>query len=359
MILRPGAAGPGADVAALRAHGDRMVPPGTLDFAVNVRADGPPAWLREELTRALAVAGRYPDEREAVAALAARHGRAPEEVVPTNGASEAFWALAAALRPRRAVCVQPAFGEPEAALRALGRPVERVARRPHDLAVDPEAIPPDADLVTLDNPNNPSGVLAPASCIARLCRPGRVVVVDEAFMDVVPDEPESVAGRRDLPGLVVVRSLTKTWSLAGVRAGYLLAPPWIAAALRDVRPPWTVNSLALAALRACAGRAAEARAAALEVAAARTSLQRALARLPGVRTWPSAASFVLVEVPDGPRVHRRLLERGIAVRPAWTFPFLGSDHLRIAVRDPAANGRLLDALAGVLKRASPAPDGHP
>ncbi len=85
-------------------------------------------------------------------------------------------------------------------------------------------MPRDADLVVVGNPNNPTGSLDPAATVAGLARPGRVLVVDEAFMELTPDEAESLAGRRDLPGLVVVRSLTKLWGLAGLRAGYVLAP---------------------------------------------------------------------------------------------------------------------------------------
>jgi histidinol-phosphate aminotransferase len=325
-----------------------MVPPGAEDFAVNVRREPRPRWLEEALSGALAAAGEYPDERDAAAAVAARYGRRPDEVVVTNGGSEAFWLLAAALRPRRAVCLHPSFTEPEAALRGHRRPVERAFRRRSDFGLDPAAVPPGADLVVTGNPNNPSGTLDPAGEVARLAQPGRVLVVDEAFMDFVPGEPESLAARGDLPGLVVVRSLTKLWSLAGVRAGYLLAPPRIAAAVRALRPAWNANALALAAVRACAMRAAAARRVAERVGRARQRLIADLADVPGIRTWPSAANFVLARVPDGERVHAALLERGIAVRPARSFPGLGPDHLRLTVRDPAANRRLAGALAEVL-----------
>jgi histidinol-phosphate aminotransferase len=182
--------------------------------------------------------------------------------------------------------------------------------------------------------------------VAALCRPGRATVVDEAFMDFVPGQAASLASRRDLPGLVVVRSLTKLWGLAGVRAGYLLAPAEIAARVRRVRPPWSVNAVALAALRACAGHDGEDRARA--TAAAREDLRAALDVLPGVRTWPSAANFLLVRVPGGERIRTALLQRGVAVRPASTFPGLGPDHLRVTVRAPAANARLVAALAEAL-----------
>jgi histidinol-phosphate/aromatic aminotransferase/cobyric acid decarboxylase-like protein/adenosyl cobinamide kinase/adenosyl cobinamide phosphate guanylyltransferase len=332
---------------ALRAHGDVMVPPGTENFAVNVREEPAPAWLQSELEAALARAGPYPHEREAVEAVSARHGRPPEEVVLTNGGAEAFWLVAAALRPRHAVCVHPTFSEPETALRAFGRPVTHALRRGEDLALDPEAVPPGADLVVTTNPNNPSGVLDPASVVERLARRGRALVVDEAFMDFVPGEPETLSARRDLDGVIVVRSLTKMWSLAGLRAGYLLAPARLAAAIRRVRPPWNVNALALAAIRACARRPEAARAPAEEVGRAREGLRSGLERLAGVRTFPSRTNFVLARVPGGERVHRALLDRGIAVRPAGGFPGLGEDHLRVTVRTPEANARLLATMAEV------------
>lgn len=348
----------GLDLGELRVHGDTMVAPGQLDFAVNVVPGGPPEWLREAMAGALDEVGAYPDERAAVAALAARHGRPPDEVVVTNGSAEAFWLLASVLRSRRAVVVHPSFTEPEAALRAAGHRVERAFRDPGDFALDPSAVPEEADLVVVGNPNNPTGTLDPAAAVARLARPGRALVVDEAFMELVPREPESLAGRGVVPGLVVVRSLTKLWSLAGVRAGYLLAPPGIAAAVRVARQPWSVNGLACAALAAWARRTAapgcvEASAIAGRVAAARAGLAEGLAALPGVQVWPSAANFLLLRVPDGSAARAGLAEGGIAVRRADSFPGLTGDHLRVAVRCPDDNRRLVDALREVLERLAP------
>ncbi|HSH22389.1 MAG TPA: cobyric acid synthase, partial [Candidatus Caenarcaniphilales bacterium] len=235
----------------LRLHGDRMVPPGHLDFAVNVVPGGPPRWLHSRLRNALDAVARYPDEREVATRLAAHWGRSPAEVLPTNGAAEAFWLLAAVLRPRRAVVIHPAFTEPEAALRAFGRPTERVFRRADDFALHPRQVPDDADLVFVCNPNNPTGTLDRAERIAQLVRRGRIVVVDEAFMDFCPEQEETLGGRSDLPGLVVVRSVTKLWSLPGLRAGYLLGPADTLARLREARQPWPLNTLACTALDAC------------------------------------------------------------------------------------------------------------
>lgn len=340
---------PGAVPVDLRLHGDRMVPPGHLDFAVNVVPEGPPDWLLKQMDAALNGISSYPDESEAVGALAERHGRSPDEVLPTNGAAEAFWLLGGALAPRRAVVVHPTFTEPEVALRAFRRPVERVFRRADDFALDPGAIPEGADLVILGNPNNPTGTLEAARVLEGLARPGRVLVVDEAFMEFVRGEPESLSARADLPGLVVARSLTKAWSLPGIRAGYLVGPADLVRALREMRQPWAVNTLALAAMTACSRDRVTAEKVAADVAGAREALRAALAELPSVRVWPSAANFLLVRVPNGPAVRASLLERGIAVRRADTFPGLTPDHLRIAVRRPEENRLLLEALRGVIR----------
>lgn len=352
-ILRSGleasaSARPAAHVGGLRSHGDRMVPPGHLDFAVNVWPGGPPEWLRAELGASLERISSYPDEAEATAALAERHARRPEEVLPLNGAAEAFWLLAAVLRPRRAVVVHPTFTESEAALRAYGRPVVRVFRYPETFAVDPAAVPDDADLVVVGNPNNPTGNLEAARTIEALARPGRVLVVDEAFMEFCPGEPESLASRPGLPGLVVVRSLTKLWSIPGLRAGYLLAPVDLVARLRERRQPWPVNALALTAMVACARAQAEGRKRAEEAAEAREVLAARLAEIPGLRVWPSAANFLLLRVPDGSALHDALLVRRMAVRPAGTFPGLTPDHLRVSVRRPEENERLIEAMREVL-----------
>lgn len=336
--------------AELRLHGDRMVPHGHLDFATNVLPGGPPSWLLARLREALAEIDRYPDEGRAVAAIAERHGRHPDEVLPVNGSAEAFWLLAAALRPRSAAVVHPSFTEPEAALRAHGGAVERVFRRERDFSFDSDRVPTDADLVVLGNPNNPTGNLDPADSIVRVLRPGRVAVIDEAFMEFSPGEPESLAGRGDLPGLVVVRSLTKLWSLPGIRAGYLLGPLDLVARLRETRQPWGVNTLALRALEACAGDPVRARERAEEVAARREELAVSLAALPGVRVWPSAANFLLLEVENARCVRQALRDRGIAVRPADTFPGLGPNHLRVAVRSAEDNRVLVGALREVLAR---------
>jgi histidinol-phosphate aminotransferase len=338
----------------LRHHGDVDAEPGLLDFAVNVRGAGPPLWLRERLVAALDRLGRYPsaaDDLAAREAAAARHDRAPDEVLVLAGAAEGF-ALLPAFRPSLAVVVHPGFTEPEVALRTAGVEVRRVFTSAADgHALRPSEVPDEADLVVLGNPTNPTSVLHPARTVRALARPGRVLVVDEAFADTLPGEPESLSADRTTPGLLVLRSLTKTWALPGLRAGYALGAPELLARLARPRPPWPVSTLALAAVAACCTPAAvaEAEAGAAESVAHRRWLVDALAALPDVHVQqPASAPFLLLRVPDGPGVRARLRAGGIAVRRADTFPGLTADHLRVAVRPPEQARVLVEALGAAL-----------
>ncbi len=338
----------------LRHHGDAEVrAAGLVDLAVNVRTGTPPHWLRERLAATLADLAAYPEQSAARAAVAARHSRPVEEVLLTAGAAEAFVLLARTLRPRHPVVVHPQFTEPEAALRDAGHAVRRVLLSPADgFRLTEGAVPEAADLVVIGNPTNPTSVLHPAGTLAALAREGRTLVVDEAFMDTVPGEPQSLAGPGQLPGQVVVlRSLTKTWGLAGLRIGYVLGPAPLIAALGHAQPLWPVSTPALAAAELCSTPAAlaEAERAAALTGAQREHLLQGLAALPGVRVHGEpAASFVLVELPGAAEVRERLRAAGFAVRRGDTFPGLGDDWLRIAVRDQGTTDRFLAALGGVL-----------
>ncbi|MFC7510570.1 Rv2231c family pyridoxal phosphate-dependent protein CobC [Streptomyces thermocarboxydus] len=340
----------------LRHHGDAEVRDdggALVDLAVNVRADTPPAWLRERVAASLAGLAAYPDGRAARAAVAARHGLPVERVLLTAGAAEAFVLLARALKVSRPVVVHPQFTEPEAALRDAGHTVDRVLLRASDgFRLDPAAVPEDADLVMIGNPTNPTSVLHPAASVARLARPGRTLVVDEAFMDAVPGEREALAGRTDVPGLVVLRSLTKTWGLAGLRIGYVLAAPETVALLERAQPLWPVSTPALAAAEACVSPAALAEA----EEAARRSRRAArfcsrgcgTSRLPAYGWWNRRRLLRPGARPGRGGVRRRLRTLGYAARRGDTFPGLDADRLRLAVRDRETTEGFLRALGRVL-----------
>ncbi|WP_320069435.1 Rv2231c family pyridoxal phosphate-dependent protein CobC [Micromonospora sp. RTGN7] len=329
--------------APLRHHGDSKLSAGLLDLTVDVSYLPRPEWLDRALHDGIANSDTYPEARAAHVAAARRYGRDESEILITAGAAEAFFLLARARPWRHPVVVHPRFAEPDIALSAAGHNATHVLCRAEDhFALDPDAVPEDADLVVVDNPNNPTGRLHAAATLRTLCRPGRVVVVDETFMDFVPGEPQTLTSHW-LPGLVVVRSLTKLWSIPGIRAGLVVGDPAVVADFRAQQPPWSVNTLALHAVVTTTGPQAEADAegrAALCVRQRRT-LVDGLSEL-GLTVVESNAPFVLTRLGSGARA--RLREAGVAVRWTDTFPGLDDSWARIAVREPAATRRLLTTL---------------
>jgi histidinol-phosphate aminotransferase len=330
-----------------RYHGDQAAEPGMLDFAVNVRHSQPPNWLTQRLAARLPDLARYPsvdDQRAAAEAVAARHRRAADEVALLAGAAEGF-ALLPHLLPRLAAVIAPSFTEPAVALRAAGVDVCHVVLdRPFGVAG--VAVPDDADLVVVGNPTNPTSVLHAREQILGLRRPGRIVVVDEAFADSVPGEPESLADE-PLPDVLILRSLTKTWSLAGLRVGYALGAPDVLARLTARRAHWPVGTLQLTAIAACCApdAVAEATAGAQRLAMVRAEMASGLRSL-GVELVEGCAPFILFTVADGELVRKHLHAKGIAVRRCDTFTGLDGRYLRAAVRPEWPV--LVEALAEVL-----------
>lgn len=318
---------------AARYHGDQAVAPGMLDFAVNVRHGRPPEWLLRRLADRLPELGRYPgldDVHRAQDAAAERHGRTRDEVLPLAGAAEAF-ALLRNLRPQRAAIVAPAFTEPAVALAAAGVPVHHVVLEP-PFGLAGATVPNDADLVVVGNPTNPTSVLHTRQELLALRRPGRILVVDEAFADSVPGEPQSLAGDA-LPDVLVLRSLTKTWALAGLRVGYALGSPEVLARLTAQRAHWPVGTLQLTAIADCCGRqaVADAAAGAARLARLRAEMVAGLASV-GAEVVDGRAPFVLFRMPHAVQLRKDLHDRGIAVRRCDTFVGLDERYLRAAVR---------------------------
>ena len=307
--------------------------PGMLDFAVNVRHAQPPDWLTRRLAARLTDLARYPgaeDVHAAQDAAAERHGRARDEVLPLAGAAEGF-ALLANLRPARAAVVAPSFTEPAVALSAAGVPVHHVVLEP-PFGLDGMLVPDDADLVVVGNPTNPTSVLHTREQLLSLRRPGRILVVDEAFADSVPGEPESLA-HDSLPDVLVLRSLTKTWSLAGLRVGYALGSPELLARLTAARAHWPVGTLQLTAIAACcaAEAVADAAADAVRLAELRKEMVAGLASV-GADVIDGRAPFVLFRRPDAAHIRNSLQNKGIAIRRCDTFVGLDERYLRVTVR---------------------------
>jgi cobyrinic acid a,c-diamide synthase len=344
----------------LRHHGDAQARPGLTDLAVNVH--NAPDWLLRQVAAAPERWQAYPDPAPAEQALAARHHLSTRQLLTCAGAAEAFTLIARSFPDRKVAIIHPQFTEPEVAWRTARHDVRRlVLRRDEGFQLEAARVSDDINLVVIGNPTNPTGVLHPASEIRRLRRPGRIVVVDEAFMDFVDSEPESLlkpgtSGEADLEGFIVIRSLTKLWGIAGLRTGFIAGDAELISELRAQQEPWAVSTPALDAI--CAISSAEA---ALEQARVTrqveadreylaTRLEEAGFEVLGNPQTP----FVLIDTaPVGPdSLHLPLADHGFAVRRCDTFPGLGPTWLRLAVRDRSTTDALLTALQRVRAQES-------
>ncbi|MBY4381542.1 threonine-phosphate decarboxylase [Rhodococcus fascians] len=336
--------------ALLRHHGDVEVGSGLVDFAVNVRGIGPPPWLRDRLAAELDSLGSYPSvtaERSAREQVAAHHGRSPDEVLLLSGGAEGF-AMLPRLEPALVATVHPSFTEPDWVLEQAGIPVHRVLLSP-PFVLDPDLVPEAADMVIVGNPTNPTSVLHPRESVLGLRRPGRTVVIDEAFADAVTGDGESVAST-SIPDVMVLRSLTKTWALAGLRCGYALARPDVLERMQRGRAHWPLGTLQLEAIRACTEPFAveQARDDAVRIDTERTAMIARLTALGLDVAGPARAPFLLVRVDGADGIRERLRTKGIAVRRGDTFPGLDRNYLRVAVRGSEHVDILVSALNTVL-----------
>ncbi|MGV8872157.1 MAG: Rv2231c family pyridoxal phosphate-dependent protein CobC [Rhodococcus sp. (in: high G+C Gram-positive bacteria)] len=334
----------------LRHHGDIEVESGFVDFAVNVRGDGPPVWLRERLAEALSSLGSYPSAAAEYAAreqVAAHHGRSLDEVLLLSGGAEGF-SMLPRLEPQLAATIHPSFTEPDWVLEQAGVPVHRVILPP-PFELDPALVPDAADMVIIGNPTNPTSILHPRETVLRLRRPGRTVVIDEAFADAVLGAGESAASQ-SLDDVLVLRSLTKTWALAGLRCGYALGHPDVLARMQHGRAHWPLGSLQIDAIRACTEPFAvqQAQSESERIDRERTAMIPRLTALGFDVTGPARAPFLLVRIEGADRVRERLRTMGIAVRRGDTFPGLDRHYLRVAVRDAQQVDILVNALDTVL-----------
>lgn len=326
-----------------------------LDFSVNVNPLGMPDGVKRALVSHLEEYTRYPDPqcRALRAALAARYGLAPEQVLCGNGAADLIFRIAACLKPRRALAPAPTFSEYERAVRAFGGTMEM-----HPLSAENEfllgeeflaSIAPGIELVFLCTPNNPTGLLIPFQRICHIveaCRArGTFVVLDECFLGFT--EGASMAGMlQAYPNLIILSAFTKLYAMAGLRLGYLLTgDPNLCTRIAGFGAPWSVSGPAQAA--GCAALAEvgwEERSRAL-IKKERAYLQAELAAL-GIRVFKSDANFLLLQC-DAP-LFALLRAQGILVRDCSNFIGLDTRFIRIGVKTHAENQMLINAITEVL-----------
>ena len=329
-----------------------------LKMASNENPLGASPKAVEAIRNALDVLHYYPDGSgfELKAKLAAKFGVQPANIVLGNGSNDVLELVARAFLTRddSAVYSQHGFMVYPLAIQAIGAKAIEVPAKDFatDLAAIAAAIRADTKMVFVANPNNPTGTFNAWGDIERFVQGVRrnvLVVLDEAYGEYLPDALRSPTQGwlARFPNLVISRTLSKAFGLAGLRVGYGLADPAVAEVMNRVRQPFNVNHLAMVA--ACAALDdAEFIARSRDMnAAGLVQLRQGFEAL-GLAALPSHANFITVEVGEAQRVYQAMLAEGVIVRPIAGYGM--PRHLRVTVGLPEQNARFLAALARALGR---------
>lgn len=344
----------GGNIHALRREGvDAM------DFSASINPLGMPRGARAALRQALSgdTLYHYPDPEAAGLrdAIAARYGIDGNKIIAGNGSTELIYLIPRALRPETVLVTAPTFSEFERAALAGGARIRPLAlKEKDDFRVEPAAFIEamrGAGMAVLCNPNNPTGRLLERDAVLEIARAANrmncVLLVDEAFMDFSGNK-ESVLGE-GTNNIIVLRSLTKFYALAGLRLGFGCFPGNLLAKLKKLKEPWSVNTLSQLAGAAALRDEGYIKRTLKLINEERGFLVSALTEM-GMHVYPSEANYLLVRVDDATAMRDRMLRHSnIAIRDCGNFRGMRKRHIRVAVRGRDENMALLDAMRKTLK----------
>jgi len=327
-----------------------------LDFSASINPLGPPVSAISAIQNNLETLKHYPDPNytQLKTALAQWHGVDPQWILPGNGSAELLtWVSWELTQWAGTYLLTPAFTDYYRAFETFKLNIYPCPLSPldGDIPVNPRLTNAYSLGILINNPHNPTGRLFSRASLLPYLENWGLVIVDEAFMDFLPpDQQQSLIGWvKDYPNLVILRSLTKFYSLPGLRLGYAIAHPQRLAIWQKWRDPWPVNSLAAAVTEAVILDKEFQLLTWHWLASAREQLFTGLAGISGLSPLKGAANFLLVKtrLPSS-QLQRQLLEKyQILIRDCLSFPELGEDYFRVAVRSEPENQRLIQAIAAL------------
>jgi histidinol-phosphate aminotransferase len=334
-------------------------PAAIVKLASNENALGPSPRAVRAMRLAARQMHRYPDGGafRLRHALAAKLQVAPEQLLIGSGSNEIIEFIGHVFldASTSAVVADRAFVVYRLVAALFRAPVISVPMRDftHDLEAMRRAITPQTRVVFVANPNNPTGTCVDPAAIHRFLEtvPDHVVVVmDEAYIELLPPErqPDTLRYVREGRPIILLRTFSKTYGLAGLRVGYAVAPEGCIRLLERVRQPFNVNAMALIAARAALDDDAFVERTRRRVARGLRELERAFTAM-GLEYVPSAANFMLVKVGDGRKVFEAMQREGVVVRPVDTYGL--PEYVRVTVGTRAENRRCVATLGRVLEAA--------
>ncbi|MCI0551895.1 MAG: histidinol-phosphate aminotransferase family protein, partial [Anaerolineae bacterium] len=333
------------DLAELERLG--LDPNDVLDFSVNSNPFGPSPSVLEAIRSTPPEC--YPD-RESIAlrrALSKHLGVSPEQILVGNGTAELIQLTTFAFLKRRdaVLIVDPTFGEYHRCVHLVGANLHRWRAVPENgfvpqaTGIQKELSERKIRLVFICNPNNPTGQVLSLDVLNEWARAflDSLFVVDEAYLAFVPEMRSAVSLRRK--NILVLRSMTKDYALAGLRLGYAVGDKTVIAALTNLRPAWNVNALAQAAGLAALQDETYLIEALSKLGNEKEVLVSRLKEL-DYRPVPSRTHYFLLPVGNAAQIRQELLKMGILVRDCASFGL--PSYVRIATRKPEENARLLE-----------------
>ncbi|GGJ99499.1 threonine-phosphate decarboxylase [Lentibacillus kapialis] len=326
-----------------------------IDFSVNINPLGAPAAIKHHWESWLKEIADYPDPSasELKEAISTHDGVPASHVLAGNGASELITLIARYLHGKKVLIVHPTFSEYESACSNENCTILHHIVHPPNWQLDKEALQHKikvVDAVFFCHPNNPAGVQYDSSAIDWLIdgceRSKTLLIIDEAFYDFASSPVTSIQKAGDFSSLLVLRSLTKMYSIAGLRLGYLAGSPELLARIQKSQPQWSLNAIALKAGTLCLNDSGHSEQARSYMEAERARLLSYLSDR-GFLHSPSAVNFYLFKDPsldDQETLFLFLLRKGLVLRHTYNFPGLHGTWLRAAVKRETENNRLMEAL---------------
>lgn len=329
-----------------------------LDFSASITPLGISILAREAIAGSIDLAVKYPDTESLslLLALSQHHSVPKDNILCGNGSTEFIYLIPRIFRPRKALIIVPAFSEYERALRHTDCGVDYFSLNAEKgFALDMErlfsCLREEYGMLWIGNPGNPGGNLIPKNdmraIVSKAEENGILCVVDEAFMDFC--ESESVKEEVNVyDNLIVLRSMTKFYALAGLRVGYLLASERTTKSIREQKEPWTLNSIGEAAAVASLVDGPYRESTLKTVEAERGFLNAELDNIPFLVPCPSSANYILLRLCGGIRSaelwEALLVRHNILVRDCSNYHGLKGEFIRIGVRGREENLKLVDAL---------------
>ncbi|KGM26168.1 threonine-phosphate decarboxylase [Photorhabdus luminescens] len=328
-----------------------------IDFSANINPLGMPESLKAAIIDQLKCAEYYPDTeyRRLHAALAQIHHCTAENLMAGNGATELIYAVVNYLKPRRAMLLIPGFAEYRKALQRVDCQIdEYVMREADDYQPDQRLLAAldrcRPDCLFLATPNNPTGLMPDAALLQAVferCRQHNIaLIVDEAFIDFLPDTTGFIPQIAHFPRLYILRSLTKFFAIPGLRLGYLVSGDATGIrAMKRWREPWTINAFAALAGEIVLNDKAYIQATHRWLAEQQRWLYQALTALLVLRVWPPAANYIFLRcLRPEINLQQALLKQRILIRHCANYPGLDAAYYRVAIKGEHDNRRLVSAL---------------